>query len=77
MEPSLDFLHLRGERCKYKPFFLKGQELYLKHPDLPKPVAAIVREGEPLRGSIVLTGLYFDLQGNGKGCFPPRGRGDF
>ena len=60
VEPSLDFLHLRGERCKYKPFFLKGQKLFLKHPDLPKPVAAIVREGDPRSGSIVLTGLYFE-----------------
>jgi len=59
VEPSLDFLHLSGERCKYKPFFIKGQKLYLRHPDLPKPVAALVREGDPRSGSIVLTGLYF------------------
>ena len=60
VEPSLDILHLSGSRCKYKPFFIKGQKLYLKHPDLPKPVAALVREGDPRNGSIILTGLYFE-----------------
>ena len=60
LEPSLDYLYLAAEGCRYKIFFQKGQKIYLKHPDLPKPLAALVRDVDLRDGSIVLTGLYFE-----------------
>ena len=60
LDPSLDYLYLAAEGCRYKVFFQKGQKIYMKHPDLPKPLAALVRDGDPRDGSIVLTGLYFE-----------------